>query len=86
MPPKWNRTPLTCAVSCDGGETWHHHKNLEDAPDCEFTNLGCTYTREGKVIITYLTSKMADPHPPGRLGRAAMSLKGAITDVDWLYA
>ena len=39
----------------------------------------------GAVLITYFTSRMANPEPPGRLGRAAMSLKGAITDVGWLY-
>jgi hypothetical protein len=28
---------------------------------------------------------MANPDPPGKLGRTAMSLKGAIVGLDWLY-
>ena len=79
------RTPLTCAVSKDGGESWSTPKNLEDDPGIEFTNVACSYTREGMAIVTYLTSKMLNPDHPGKLGRAAMSLKGAILDTEWLY-
>jgi sialidase-1 len=79
------RTPLTCAVSRDGGRSWEHRGNLEDDPEVEFSNMGVSYTSSGTVIVTYFASRMADPLPPGRLGRSAMSLKGAIVDVDWLY-
>ncbi len=79
------RTPLTCAVSQDGGDTWGAPRDLEDDPGMEFTNVACSYTREGAAIVTYLTSQMVDPGHPGRLGRSAMSLKGAIFDIDWLY-
>lgn len=79
------RTPLTCALSRDGGMSWGHRKNLEDDPGVEFSNIGCAYTSTGTAIITYFTSRMANPHPPGRLGRASMSLKGAIVGMDWLY-
>ena len=79
------RTPLTCAVSQDGGATWGAPIDLEDDPGIEFTNVACSYTREGKAIVTYLTSKMRNPDHPGALGRAAMSLKGAIFDVERLY-
>ena len=80
------RTPLTCAVSTDGGTTWGPPKDLEDDPGIEFTNVACSYTREGKAIVTYLTSRMEHPGHPGKLGRSAMSLKGAIFDIEWLYA
>ena len=80
------RTPLTCALSSDGGRSWHNRQNLEDDQDYEFTNVACSYTREGKAIITYLTSKMENPDPPGRLGRHRMSLKAAIVSTDWLDA
>ena len=80
------RTPLTCAVSKDGGSTWGPPKDLEDDPGIEFTNVACSYTRAGKAIVTYLTSQMENPDHPGKLGRAAMSLKGAIFDIEWLYA
>jgi sialidase-1 len=79
------RTPLTCAVSTDGGESWMPRKHIEDDPEYEFSNVACSYTTAGKAIVTYFTSKMIDSAPPGKMGRAAMSLKGAIFDVDWLY-
>ena len=79
------RTPLTCAVSRDGGESWHQRKNLEDDPAYEFSNVACSYTDDGRAIVTYFTSRMADPEPPGKFGRSAMSLKGAIFEVEWLY-
>jgi sialidase-1 len=79
------RTPLTCAVSHDGGRSWEHRKNLEEDPGVEFSNLACAFTSAGTALITYFTSRMANPDPPGRLGREAMSLKGAIVEVGWLY-
>jgi len=79
------RSPLTCAVSRDGGRTWSAGRNLEDDPAIEFTNIACTFTHDGRAIITYFTSPYANPSPPGRLGRAAMSLKAAMVDVAWLY-
>ena len=72
-------------MSRDGGESWHHRKNLEDDPAYEFSNVACSHTREGCAIVTYFTSRMADPEPPGKFGRSAMSLKGAIFDLEWLY-
>ena len=80
------RTPLTCAVSADSGRSWDLLKNLEDDPQTEFTNIGCTYTSAGEAIVTYLTSEMEDPEPPGRFGRHRMSLKAAIVSVDLLGA
>jgi sialidase-1 len=79
------RTPLTCSVSTDGARTWNHLEVIEDDPAIEFTNIGCTYTREGVAIITYLTSRVDDPAPPGRFGRHRMSLKGAIVPISRLY-
>ena len=82
---KGRRSPLTCAVSRDGGRTWSPGRNLEDDPAIEFSNIACSYTRGGRAIITYFTSPYADPNPPGRPGRSAMSLKAAMVDVDWFY-
>ena len=73
-------------MSRDEGSAWGTPRDLEDDPSIEFTNVACSYTREGKAIVTYLTSQMENPEHPGRLGRAAMSLKGAIFDIEWLYA
>ena len=80
------RTPLTIAVSTDEGRTWMHQKNVEDAPDCEFSNVACSVLSDNRVILSYFTSKMVDQANPGKFGRDRMSLKSAITTVDWLYA
>ena len=79
------RTPLTSAISRDEGRSWANLKNLEDDPGVEFSNIACSFTRQRKAIVTYFTSRMLDPNPPGKLGRSAMSLKGAILDVEWFY-
>lgn len=80
------RTPLTVAVSADGGHTWECRKDIEDRPDMEFSNVAVSYTAGGETIVTYFTSVMNDPNPPGRFGRHRMSLKAAIVNIDWLYA
>ncbi len=79
------RTPLTCAISRDEGVTWTHIKNIEDDPSFEFSNVACTHLSNERLIISYFTSRMDDPEPPGRFGRDMMSLKSAITSLDWLY-
>ena len=79
------RTPLTVAISRDEGHSWTPMKNIEDDPDTEFSNVACTHLSDRRFIISYFTSTMADPNPPGRLGRERMSLKGAISTLDWLY-
>ncbi len=79
------RSPLACAVSNDNGTTWGSVKLLEDDPTCEFSNPACSYTSEGKALITYFTSKMERSTPPTRWGRDRMSLKGALVDIDWFY-
>ena len=80
------RTPLTVAISRDEGKSWGHIKQIEDDPVFEFSNVACTHLSDRKLIISYFASKMLDPEPPGKLGRERMSLKGAITSVDWIYS
>ncbi len=79
------RTPLTVAISKDDGDSWENFKDIETDPTCEFTNPSCYITSRGKVIITYVASKMDNPNPPGKLGRSCMPLKEAIADVEWFY-
>lgn len=79
------RTPLTVAISTDDGRTWKNRKNLETDPAYEFTNPGCHFTSAGKVLITYVASKMDNPNPPGRLGRSRMPLKAVLADLEWFY-
>jgi sialidase-1 len=80
------RTPLTVAVSEDEGRSWGFIKHIEDDPLFEFSNVACTHLAEKKLIISYFTSRMENPEPPGRFGRERMSLKGAITTLDWVYS
>ncbi len=79
------RTPLTAAISRDEGRSWENIKDIETDPLYEFTNPSCHFTSKGKVIITYVASKMDNPNPPGRLGRSRIPLKAAIADVEWFY-
>jgi len=80
------RTPLTVAVSKDGGETWVHKKHVETAPDYEFTNPHCYFTSYGELIIAYETSKMKIVEFPGLFGRERMSMRAIIADIEWLYS
>lgn len=81
-----NRTPLTSAISTDEGRQWIAIKNIEDASDVEFSNIATAHLSKRRVLITYFTCRMQDPNPPGKFGRDRMSLKGAITTIDRLYA
>lgn len=72
------RSPLGVATSSDSGRTWRRQGLIEDAPSIEFSNVACTHLSNGNILITYLTSPMEDPAPPGKPGRTAMSLKGAL--------
>lgn len=78
------RTPLTVAVSRDGGASWGQLRNIENDPLFEFSNIGCAHLSGERILMTYFTSRMAEPAHPGRLGRERMSLKGALTTVDWI--
>ncbi len=79
------RTPLTAAISRDNGFTWDSPKIIEDDPVTEFSNIGCLHLADGRVLVSYFTSRMENPDPPGILGRSLMSLKGALLEIDWLY-
>ena len=74
--------PLTCVVSRDSARSWEHRKNVEDDPEVEFSSIGCACTSSGTVIFTYLRSRMANSRPLAKLGHDAMSLSGAVVQVD----
>lgn len=80
------RTPLTVAISRDDGRTWERFKDIETDPDYEFTNAAIHFTSRGKMIVTYMASKMASTQPPGILGRSRIPLKAFVADVEWLYS
>lgn len=73
------RTPLTAAVSPDGGKTWRVVGNLGDGPRREYTNLDCTFTSQGKAIVTYLFCEPA-------WTRDGLSLHATVIDKSWFGA
>ncbi|MCC6125639.1 MAG: exo-alpha-sialidase [Pirellulales bacterium] len=70
------RTPLTAAVSADAGKTWRVAGDIAADPRAEYTNLGCTFTSQGRAIVTYMTARPAWNH-------GGASLEAAILDASW---
>jgi sialidase-1 len=74
-----DRTPLTAAVSGDGGRSWRVVGNLAAGPDDEYTNLGCTFTSQGKAVVTYMYTRPA-------FDRTRIHLRAVVVDPSWLAA
>lgn len=72
------RTPLTSALSHDGGKTWTNIRNIESEPAAEYTNLNCFFTKGGQAIVTYIYSDQG-------FAREQMPLRADIFDREWLY-
>jgi sialidase-1 len=70
------RTPLTAAISSDAGKSWRIAGDLAAGPNDEYTNLGCTFTSDGKAIITYLFGSPA-------WNRTNLSLRAMVVDKAW---
>ena len=66
------RNPLTTAISKDGGETWEHFRNLEDAPDDAWAYPAVTWIKD-QALITYFNYK------------GGLSLQLRSTPVSWFY-
>jgi sialidase-1 len=63
------RTPLTAAVSSDGGKTWKHVRNLEADADRAFAYTSVAFVRD-RVVLSYY---VAEPKT-GRLSSRFRSL------------
>ena len=50
----WPRTPLTAAISSDGGETWGRFKDIDNREDHDAAYAGLTFSGD-EAIITYYT-------------------------------
>ena len=77
------RTPLSTAVSRDGGRTWGPIRDIEDDPHIWFSQPGASFTSDGRVIVTYNLSASPEtklPAPPGAGG-----MKAAMMRIEWLY-
>jgi sialidase-1 len=81
------RTPLSTAVSRDGGRTWGPIRNIEDDPRIAFTNTGCSFTSDGRVIMMYRLMPGFETKVPAPAGADSVTggLKAAMLSIDWLY-
>lgn len=50
------RTPLSAAVSDDGGRRWERLGELVSAENTDFTNIGCDFLSDGKALVTYMVN------------------------------
>lgn len=73
------RTPLTAAISRDGGITWKKVGDIETGP-FEYMNLNCSFTSSGKALLTY--TKVEDP----QITQQDMSLPFERTGMDLMLA
>ena len=72
------RSPLSAAISEDGGATWRRLGNIATGPK-EFTNLGCTFLSSGGAIVTFMVDD-----PP--FARSRIDLAAALIDHRWFRA
>lgn len=68
------RTPLTAAVSANGGRTWKILGDLADDPDASYSDLSCTFLASGEAVITLRYGKPAWQN---------LSLHAMIVDRSW---
>ena len=73
------RTPLTSAISHDGGETWTSIRDIEADRSKTYCYTSVTFVGE-KVLLTYYVSERT---PAGE--RVLASLKLKILDLEWFY-
>lgn len=72
------RTPLTVALSRDGGNSWSVAGDLLEDPQAEYTNLDCCFTSAGDAIVTFLYAKPA-------WNRNAIDLRAVTIPKTWLH-
>ena len=75
------RTPLSAAISRDGGKTWTGRKNIESDPNYEYTNMAVSFTSTGQMLVHYMASRM---EAEGKFGRTAIDTRLAIIPLEWL--
>lgn len=84
--PKWashfgKRTPLSVAVSKDGGKSWSAPRHLETDTGAAFSNPGAFITSRRTLIVNYWTCRY---QPSGLMSNDPIHLKAAIVDLHWL--
>jgi hypothetical protein len=79
---RWqDRTPLTAAISTDGGSTWHHIKDLEPSSAHCYAYTSITPVSEHLCLTYYVWERTA-----GRRPFENTSLKFRRLPIAWLYA
>ena len=88
------RSPLSAAVSRDGGANWRKLGDIETADEM-YTNLGCTFLSNGEAILTYLAGPdyeivngvYAGPVTDPELDRdkRKFELREAIIEREWFF-
>ncbi|WP_409342536.1 sialidase family protein [Paenibacillus sp. MBLB4367] len=81
------RTPLTAAVSQDGGSTWRIAGDIAAGP-YEYMNINCLFDESGLAFLTY--TKVEDPQIAENdkslpFKRTGMDLWVAVFERDWFY-
>jgi len=84
--PKWashfgKRTPLSAALSKDGGKTWGPPRHIETDPKWAFSNPGLFFFGD-KAILNYWACEY---QKNGSMSNYPIHLKGAIIDKRWFY-
>lgn len=84
--PKWfshegKRTPLSAAISKDGGKTWSKPRHIETDPGRAFSNPGGVFTSRGTLFLNYWTCQYESN---GAFVAFPIDLKVAIVDGQWL--
>lgn len=85
--PQWashfgKRTPLSSAISKDGGTTWSKPRHIETDAGWAFSNPGAYFTRQGTLFLNYWTCKYTDK---GSMSNYPIDLKAAFIETRWLY-
>lgn len=85
--PKWashfgKRTPLSSAISKDGGKTWSKPRHIETDSGWAFSNPGAYFTSKGTLFLNYWACKYTDK---GYMSNFPIDLKAAIVETKWLY-
>lgn len=85
--PKWashfgKRTPLSSAISKDGGKTWSKPRHIETDPGWAFSNPGAYFTSKDTLFLNYWACKYTDK---GYMSNFPIDLKAAIVETAWLY-
>lgn len=85
--PKWashfgKRTPLSGALSKDGGKTWGPPKHIETDPNWAFSNPGLYFMPSGKAIVNYWACEY---QKNGTMSNFPIHLKAAIIEPRWFY-